>query len=185
MALKSCRECGQKVSTEAPTCPHCGAKDPTRTRRSGGGIALILIGFIVVLGVIGANNNSNTDNTASGSATQTSSSPPAPTAPTCSDDWRKCADNADLVNHWSGWVELKVKCKEAANDAAKYGTPEWPWLPFGYFHPGRDYIDTGIATAIENDAKFSNGFGAMEKVKVFCDYDLKGKKVTNVNIAEK
>lgn len=28
MALTSCRECGQKVSTEAPNCPGCGAPNP-------------------------------------------------------------------------------------------------------------------------------------------------------------
>lgn len=30
MALHSCRECEEKVSTEADTCPHCGCPDPTR-----------------------------------------------------------------------------------------------------------------------------------------------------------
>ena len=29
MALKSCRECGVKVSTEAKTCPKCGVPNPT------------------------------------------------------------------------------------------------------------------------------------------------------------
>ena len=29
MALKPCRECKKKVSTEALTCPNCGAPDPT------------------------------------------------------------------------------------------------------------------------------------------------------------
>lgn len=28
MALVPCRECGQQVSTEAKTCPHCGVADP-------------------------------------------------------------------------------------------------------------------------------------------------------------
>lgn len=31
MALVPCRECGVTVSTEAPTCPHCGVPDPGRT----------------------------------------------------------------------------------------------------------------------------------------------------------
>jgi len=30
MTLTPCRECGQQVSTEAPSCPHCGVPDPTR-----------------------------------------------------------------------------------------------------------------------------------------------------------
>ena len=29
MALKNCRECGKKVSTEAASCPSCGAPNPT------------------------------------------------------------------------------------------------------------------------------------------------------------
>ena len=29
MALKPCRECKKKVSTEAATCPHCGVPEPT------------------------------------------------------------------------------------------------------------------------------------------------------------
>jgi TM2 domain-containing membrane protein YozV len=28
MALMYCRECGQQVSSEAPTCPHCGVPRP-------------------------------------------------------------------------------------------------------------------------------------------------------------
>lgn len=30
MSLKKCRECGESVSTEAKTCPHCGIKKPYR-----------------------------------------------------------------------------------------------------------------------------------------------------------
>ena len=30
MALKSCRECKKKVSTEASVCPKCGVPDPTK-----------------------------------------------------------------------------------------------------------------------------------------------------------
>ena len=29
MALKPCRECNKKVSTEASTCPSCGVPNPT------------------------------------------------------------------------------------------------------------------------------------------------------------
>ena len=31
MALKNCRECNKKVSTEASNCPNCGAPHPTTT----------------------------------------------------------------------------------------------------------------------------------------------------------
>ena len=32
MALKPCRECKKKVSTEAVTCPNCGVPNPTQKK---------------------------------------------------------------------------------------------------------------------------------------------------------
>ena len=32
MALKPCRECKKKVSTEAATCPSCGVPNPTQKK---------------------------------------------------------------------------------------------------------------------------------------------------------
>lgn len=32
--LKPCRECGEKVSTEAKACPKCGANRPTLSKSS-------------------------------------------------------------------------------------------------------------------------------------------------------
>ncbi len=37
MALTICRECGKEVSTEAPTCPHCGAPRPADPNWQGWG----------------------------------------------------------------------------------------------------------------------------------------------------
>ena len=63
MALTSCRECGQQVSTEAATCPHCGVADPAgvaaakkeqdvKKKRSGclGYVALFFV--LLVIGTI-------------------------------------------------------------------------------------------------------------------------------------
>lgn len=53
MALINCSECGKEVSTKAEACPHCGAKQPQSTLvGSIVGVALILIGALVVLVVI-------------------------------------------------------------------------------------------------------------------------------------
>lgn len=73
----------------------------------------------------------------------------------------------------------------AAERAAKFGTPEFPWLAFGTFHKGRDYVDTGIAYAYEDDAKFQNGFGAMVHSVVQCKYDLTLHQVLDVQITSK
>lgn len=111
--------------------------------------------------------------------------PSAPKSSTCKDDWKLCADNGELVNNWSGWSLVQSECKRTANDSAKYGTPEWPWFAFGTFTVGDSYTKNGVGVAIENEAKFSNGFGAMTHVSVTCFYDLNNKKVTDVRVSPK
>ena len=45
MALGSCKECGQSVSTRANICPHCGIENPT--------VGFFdVVGWIIGLGVI-------------------------------------------------------------------------------------------------------------------------------------
>jgi hypothetical protein len=103
----------------------------------------------------------------------------------CKMNWSSCADNEQLVNTWSDWSKVQVACKFAANDLAKYGDPEWPWLPFGTFMKGSDYIKTGKAIAIEPDAKFKNGFNAPVRSRVTCFYDLRTSRVLDVSITNR
>ena|ERR1035437_6106157 len=106
MALKPCRECGAQVSTEAEVCPHCGVRSPTATdplaalapsgNKQGkitgfGWFTLVLVGGIIVLFVFFSNE--------------------APKETACDSDWRKCADNEQLVNNYSRWTSVKVECK--------------------------------------------------------------------------
>jgi hypothetical protein len=79
----------------------------------------------------------------------------------CRSDWIKCSDNEQLVNNYRDWSDVQVDCKYAANDRAKYGKPDWPWFPFGTFYKGNNYVTSGMVVAVEPDAQFSNGFGAM------------------------
>jgi hypothetical protein len=109
-----------------------------------------------------------------------------PMATTCASDWTKCVNNGEMANGNIDWISANVACKFAANDRAKYGNPEWPSLTyFENFYPGTNYITTGIATLIEPDVKFQNGFGAMVRSSVFCEYDLRAKLVIKVTIRER
>jgi hypothetical protein len=101
----------------------------------------------------------------------------------CRNDWAKCADNGEIVNKYSHWSMVQVDCKIAATNQAKYGDPQWPSLYFDTYLRGEDYVKTGIAIAIERDARFQNGFGAMVHSEVICKYDLRAKKVIDVSIA--
>ena len=51
MGIKNCKECQQKVSTSAKTCPHCGKKYPTGGFTMPAKIFLIFI-FLAILGQI-------------------------------------------------------------------------------------------------------------------------------------
>lgn len=51
MALKACRECGHEISTQAETCPHCGAKNkPMSIVGWLGVIVAAFIGFSLFIG---------------------------------------------------------------------------------------------------------------------------------------
>lgn len=52
MALTTCKDCGQQVSTSAKTCPHCGTPAPSK-KKAKGKFWTWFLGF-VVLGLIGA-----------------------------------------------------------------------------------------------------------------------------------
>lgn len=67
---------------------------------------------------------------------------------------------------------MSVICKVAAEKVAKYGSPELPMLSFQTYYVGRNYIDSGIATLLEKDAMYQNGFGAKEHVTARCEYSL-------------
>lgn len=178
MALIKCPECGKDVSDAAVSCPHCGhplsppptntaAAAPTsRTKGLKAIGSLVLLGLIVVIAIASANRGHD-----------------APQTPSCKSDWTLCTDNADMANNYSGWRDGQVQCKSKANDQARFGTPEWPWLAFLTFQKGNNYASDGIATLAEPDAKFSNGFGAMVHSKVICEYDLRTKKVINVSVS--
>ena len=131
---------------------------------------LVLVGIVVYAFL--AIGSSDSD---SGGATEASSNP-------CTSDWRKCEDNSDLINNYNGMVSAKTDCQLAADDRAKYGDPDWPWVIFGKYKGGEDYVKTGKILIVEDDVKFENGFGAMRKTTVACRYNLKTKTVMRIGI---
>jgi RNA polymerase subunit RPABC4/transcription elongation factor Spt4 len=180
MALKPCRECGAQVSTSAEVCPHCGvrapaSKDPlavlTPQKSSTGASTQGWSGAVVAMLAL-----------IFGIAILWPKSETVPSQGTCKTDWTKCVSNAELVNTYSDWSRVQAACKSAANERVKYGTPVWPWLAFGSFRAGNNFVTTGSAIAIEPDAQFQNGFGAMVHSQVICFYDLKARRVTDISM---
>ena len=100
----------------------------------------------------------------------------------CKKDWKQCVDNAMLINEYSGMYKVKAACQVEANSRAKYGKPDWSWVPFGTYYKGKRYIDTGVVEVVDNTVKFQNGFGAMKRSTVNCKYDLNSNKITALSI---
>ena len=57
MAMKSCKECGKQISTDAVMCPNCGKSFKTRSGIGVGGGCLLIIGFLIVVSIISVINN--------------------------------------------------------------------------------------------------------------------------------
>jgi zinc-ribbon domain len=181
MALIACPQCGHRVSPRAAACPSCGHPiAPPKKHRAQtvagtiaglgcGTVMLLIIGLIAWAvhegGQIQEREKAN---------------------PTCVSDYTKCADNKDVVEHHQSKdrMSMRVKCESAAEDIAKYGKPEFPFLPFSTYRVGRSYVDSGNAVLIENNAKFKNGFGASENVIATCFYDMRNDQAS-VTIAPK
>ena len=49
MALVPCHECGDAISDEAPTCPHCGV--PRREVRADQRVELLTVVYTTVVGI--------------------------------------------------------------------------------------------------------------------------------------
>ena len=159
--MKTCPKCGKIYADTFASCPNCVGR-----RQAIGCLGFVVLGVVAVAIWWGGSSSDRT----------------VPTGSQCADDWSKCASNEELVNHYSGWAKVQAYCKVEATNEARYGTPVWPWIPFGSYLPGNDYVTTGVAVAIEQDAQFQNGFGAMAHSTVTCRYDLRNDKVLSVDV---
>jgi hypothetical protein len=116
-----------------------------------------------------------------------SAAQPSSASASCQNDWHACKDDADLVNNYSGWADVRVACQDKVDAEVQYGDPKWPgfWSggAFSSFIPGSDYISTGIAVAIEPDVQIQNEYGAMVHSTAYCRYDLNSQTVLGISVS--
>ncbi|WP_315736290.1 MULTISPECIES: zinc ribbon domain-containing protein [unclassified Bradyrhizobium] len=196
MALIECPECGARVSVRASACPQCGhpiaeypSSDPLtaaraqrwlksesaheaerplpkKANRGCASVFVLLLVFIGVGAIIGDRDDEKEK-----------------ANPTCKSDWRRCSDNADLVNNFRDISYGQASCKTEAQKLAKFGEPKFPFLAFSTFYKGDNYVKSGIVTLVEKEAQFQNGFGAMVHSTVICKYDLNIKQAVDVKVS--
>jgi hypothetical protein len=163
MALSHCPQCEHLVSPNATACPGCGhpiAAVKKQTAQTAAGIGCGTV-MLVVIGLVAWAINEG------GKIEEHEK-----VHPTCVSDYTKCTNNEDVVKNYKpkNGTYMSVKCRQAAEEVAKYGTPEFS--PDTY-RVGRSYIDSGTAVLIDNNARFQNGFGASVHVIATCFYDMK------------
>lgn len=162
MAMTTCKECKQAVSSKAKTCPNCGIAQPAVPAGSAA------LGFVMLAGIVwGAVAFLGGDDDASAAAQAKTPQEIAAEAAAC---------RADLQCWGSKYnTAAAVRCDNHIEGLANY-SHEWTDglldLKFSHFR----WLDQphGTVTYIGDKIKFQNGFGAWQNYVYECDYDPDG-----------
>ena len=104
---------------------------------------------------------------------------------TCRDNYTVCASQDQLVETYKRMNEARSDCKREAQKLARYGDAQLPSLPFLSYLTTESSIDTGKISLVENEARYQNGFGAMQHTIVTCIYDLDAREIVEVSAIAK
>ena len=184
MALLKCHECQNMVSSEAKSCPQCGAlvKTPISKIRLWMVRAIFLLIAVVILNDIFGNKVIPVS--APEPELVKNNEEAVVKADTCENNYKKCVDNEDLINSYDTAIiaAAKTRCKFAVEDHVKFGEPDWDWFIFERYNKGNDYVETGIINIGDNSVKIENMYGAKARTIVGCRFDLESKKVLDISI---
>ena len=122
MALKPCRECGEKVSAEAKTCPHCGIKAPVKKKSVFGWIVLGVIGLGFVSAVLSPSDTS----TGSSTPLEDIQDAPQPTSIACEELGPALTEAlaTSLTVQGGGTIRSARAARSDAHERAYYVTAE-------------------------------------------------------------
>ena len=151
MALVKCKECGEKVSTDAKTCQNCGAKAPKKTSLF---TWLVLI-FIISVVYIGSQTPSTTGTSSSartGTATSSGSSTAQRSTPATA-SWSNFTSRDEMTSKLSAFATSSKVGSTSPMEFPYSGTQAWlgvgcdgqsEWAYFGFSEaPNLNNTDTG------------------------------------------
>ena len=142
--------------------------------KSNTGLVLLCLGILGAYAVLNRKEEPATQNAAI-----------APPAPSCKSSWGLCETNEQLAHEYEGFFSARFRCRAAAEKAAKYSTPKWGTVYFSKYFKGNSIKADGSVTLIDEDARFSNGFGAYVAATVDCHFSFKTGEVIDIRITEK
>lgn len=146
MSLILCRECKQKVSSKAQTCPHCGIDKPAKVETNWKTIIYALTGFAIFLFAAVALEDSNR----------------TPSPPKTPEQTRK----ETIEKSFSAWdgshYNLERAIKKSMND------------PKSYEHVKTIYWDKDNHLIIQTTFRGKNAFGGTVLNEVTAKADLNG-----------
>lgn len=162
MALVKCHECGNEVSTEAATCPKCGAKprlkkeSPLKT-----GLVVIVVIAVALMYMCSSPSDSSTK----------------PEKAECKADDLQCVGE-------KGLSVADVYCKDKVERLASHSVK---WTDEGMFDRKFSRFSWKddehlIVTYFGDKAQFQNAFGAYTNVVYACEVDVKNKKALSARL---
>lgn len=169
MALTKCKECKKEVSSSAPTCPHCGVKNPgVGTWQVLVGLGALAVGIAAVVSCMGGESKP-------GASEKTPEQLAAEEA-ACKADLQ-CWGDKNLIR-------ATFACVPEVERHAKYshkwvdGTLEPKFERFRWANK-----EHSVLTFLGDKVQFQNGFGAYQNVSYQCDYDPVAGRVLAVRTA--
>lgn len=156
MALIKCKECGNKVSNKAATCPNCGAQIARKPVGCGSAIVIIImlaVGGTYFDSMFRQERPSNFDNVSAPTA--------APVvAPTPAETRQRLIESQFLLD--GSHFELAQIIKSAMNN------------PKSYEHNNTRYTDKGDYLTVSTTFRETNAFGGVVLSSVFARVSLSG-----------
>lgn len=174
MALKPCRSCKQQISTEAKSCPHCGAPRPASTSGTSGCAKFALLGIVGFLGfgviaqMMQPQPPALTPEQAKAQAEQQAAQDAA------------CREDALCMGR-KHVGDAEGPCGRAVEALAKFehkwtnGLGERKFTHFGWANK-----EAGLLLFQGDSIQFQNGFGAFQHHIYECVFDPANKRVVTV-----
>lgn len=164
MAMIQCRECKKDVSSEAPTCPHCGVQNPAKApapQPTGKDklAGLVVLCIAVAVGVYACSDSDAEKQAAADKITAE--------AAACKLDLQCLGDKASFIA--AGPCARAIE-KFSKNEAI------WTDGTLDTKFPQFRWLDKNAAkvTLIGDKLQFTNGFGAKVNMRYLCHVDMSG-----------